>query len=52
MEEDTFNKEQLLKLAQQLEKHIIQNTELRLKYSKNPEKFMESEVDLDEDVLI
>lgn len=50
IDEDAFNKDHLLKLAQQFEKHIIQNQELRLKYAKTPEKFMESEVDLDEDV--
>lgn len=48
--EEGFTKEHLAKLTSQLEKNIIQNQELRTKYAKNPEKFMESEVDLDEDV--
>lgn len=47
---EAFDKEALFNMGQQLEKHIIKNQELRLKFPKNPEKFMESEVDLDEDV--
>lgn len=48
--ETKFDAEDLQRLLKNLEKHLTKNQELRARFAKNPEKFMDSEVDLDEDI--
>ncbi len=45
-----FELEDLHKLIKSFEKRVQKNQELRSKYPKNPEKFMDSEIEVNEDV--
>ena len=45
---EKFNELQLKKLLNQLEKKVTRNQEMRIKFPDTPEKFMESEIELNE----
>lgn len=47
---EALNEAGLKKLLVQFEKKFQKNQEMRIKYSNNPEKFMESEVELNEGI--
>lgn len=49
-EQEKFNEVQLKKLLNQLEKKVTKNQEMRIKFPELPEKFMESEIELNETI--
>ncbi|CAG8598044.1 17039_t:CDS:10 [Acaulospora morrowiae] len=49
-EPEVLNSAAIRKMFLKFEKAIIKNQELRVKYSDDPSKFMESEADLDEEI--
>ena len=45
-EGEVFNESQLKKMLNQFEKKVSKNQEMRIKFCENPEKFMDSEIEL------
>lgn len=49
-EREAFTENQLKKLLNQLEKRVTKNQEMRIKFPELPEKFMDSEIELNETI--
>jgi beta-catenin-like protein 1 len=49
-DQEQFSESQLKKLLNQLEKKVTRNQEMRIKFPEQPEKFMDSEVELNETI--
>lgn len=49
-EQEVFNENNLKKLLNQLEKKVTKNQEMRIKFPDSPEKFMDSEIELNETI--
>jgi beta-catenin-like protein 1 len=50
IEDEFMDPDAFKRMLAKLEKHIIVNQDLRTKYAKEPEKFLDSEADLDESI--
>lgn len=49
-ETENFDESSLKKLLNQFEKRFTKNQEMRIKFSENPEKFMDSEIELNDTI--